>query len=359
MKKLILLLSIVLLSGYAQAKWKNPSERYSEAHKEYTKASCPIASNNISNFVYFSKDREQIKDHLFLSHKRFSGAQIMYAWKDLEPKKGQYDFSTIQADYDYLKAHGKRLFIQLQDTTFYPQNKAVPRYLETKAFDNGVICQQEENSTKCEGWVAKRWNKKVQQRFALLLNALGKQFDGKIEGINLQETAIGVSNKRDASFTPKGYTQAIKTNMLALKKAFPTSVTMQYANFMPGEWLPWEDEGYLKSIYQYGEKIGVGLGAPDLMVKRKGQLNHALAMMHENKYTVPLGIAIQDGNYIGLTGADGEKKSQSVKKNRKNIVPLLTAFADDFLHVNYLFWVNQAPYFEQDVLPCFESIQQH
>ena len=92
--------------------------------------------------------------------------------------------------------------------------------------------------------------------------------------------------------------------MLALKKAFPRSAKLQYANFMPGEWLPWEDEGYLRSIYEYGESIGVGLGAPDLMVRRKGQLNHALAMMHENEFTAPLGIAIQDGNYIGQTGAD-------------------------------------------------------
>ena len=124
---------------------------------------------------------------------------------------------------------------------------------------------------------------------------------------------------------------------------------MQYANFMPGEWLPWEDNGYLKSIYQYGEEIGVGLGAPDLMVQRKGQLNHALAMMHENSYSVPLGIAVQDGNYIGLTNSD------QVIGERKNLVPLLHAFAKDFLNVKYMFWVDQEPYFEQDVLSCFIS----
>ncbi len=107
--------------------------------------------------------------------------------------------------------------------------------------------------------------------------------------------------------------------------------------------------GYLRSIYQYGEEIGVGLSAPDLMVRRKGQLNHALAMMHENNYSVPLGIAVQDGNYIGQTNSD------QVIENRKNIVPLLHAFARDFLKVQYMFWVNQEPYFREDVLPCFIS----
>jgi len=114
--------------------------------------------------------------------------------------------------------------------------------------------------------------------------------------------------------------------MLALKQAFPKSVTMIYANFMPGEWLPGNDKGYLRSIYQYGEQIGVGLGGPDLMVKRKGQLNHTIAMMHESHYTAPLGIAIEDGNYIGETGDATEDKT----KTHENIVPLLYAFAKDF-----------------------------
>ena len=135
--------------------------------------------------------------------------------------------------------------------------------------------------------------------------------------------------------------------MKALKDGFPTSTKLQYANFMPGEWLPWEDKGYLRSIYKYGEDIGVGLGAPDLMIRRKGQLNHALAMMHEREYSVPIGIAVQDGNYIGQTG------TTIVQKERNNIVPVLHSFAKTFLKVNYIFWVNQKPYFEQDVLPCF------
>jgi hypothetical protein len=135
--------------------------------------------------------------------------------------------------------------------------------------------------------------------------------------------------------------------MLALKKAFPLSVTMQYANFVPGGWLKHSDKEYLHSIYQYGQEIGVGLGAPDLLFRKKEQLNHALAMMHEGKYSVPLGIAVQDGNYIEETG------NNDVVINRKNIVPMLHAFADDFLKVNYMFWSCQEPYFTEDVIPCF------
>ncbi|GAB5472691.1 MAG: hypothetical protein Mars2KO_07900 [Maribacter sp.] len=280
----------------------------------------------------------------------------MYSWKELEPEKGQFNFSPIRKDIAYLSTYGKRLFIQLQDVTFDKRYKAVPDYLLTGEYDGGAVFQYNDDGEP-EGWTAKRWNKKVQERFAILLKALGDEFDKKIEGINLQETAIGVNSKTDASFTEATYLQGIKNNMLAAKKAFPNATTMLYANFIPGEWLPFDDKGYLKSIYEYGEKIGVGLGGPDLMVTRKGQLNHALAQMHEGKFTAPLGIAVQDGNYISKTGADKdyEENKDSGLKGRKNLVPMLHAFARDFLKVNYIFWVNQEPYFEEDVIPCLSN----
>ncbi len=326
---------------------QNPANRYIDAYKQYLNATCPIKNDSIKHFVYFARDREALHNHPFLKIRRFEGAQMMYSWKQLEPKKGEYDFSAIEADLYYLHSYGKKLFVQLQDATFTTNYVGVPDYLLTEEYGGGII-QQRTDDGKPEGWVARRWNNHVRQRFAFLLDTLGREFDGQIEGINLQETAIGVSSKYDVDFTPELYVESVKANMLALKKAFSKSVSMQYANFMPGEWLPWENKGYLRSIYAYGEKIGVGLGAPDLMVKRKGQLNHALAMMHETKYLAPLGIAVQDGNYTGQTG------SEPVENSQNNLVPLLHAFAKDFLRVDYMFWSIQEPYFSKYVIPCFE-----
>lgn len=332
---------------------ENPANRYIDAYKQYLSATCPIEVDSIKHFVYFARDREAIHNHPLLKVQRIVGAQIMYSWRQLEPKRGAYDFSIIDDDNNYLLSHGKKLFIQFQDITFDTKYKAIPTYLMNEEFDGGCTLSYNDEGI-ADGWVAKKWNPQVQHRFALLMKALGKEFDGKIEGVNLQESAVGASRDVDTTFTPQRYTESLKINMLALKKAFPISTTMQYANFMPGEWLPWEDKGYLRSIYQYGQEIGVGLGGPDLMVQRKGQLNHALAMMHENDYTVPLGIAIQDGNYIGKTGADLEYNEHVDKglNGRDNIVPLLHAFANDFLHINYMFWVNQEPYLSEDVIPC-------
>ena len=343
-----LVLSVLLVSQATGTfgQKKDLADRYVDAYKQYLGMPCPLEKNAIKHFVYFARERQAIRDHAFLKIPRLEGAQIMYAWRELEPEKDRYDFTIIREDYEYLKAHGKKLFIQFQDATFSPQYKAVPAYLLAPDYDGGTVTQLDDNG-KVDGWVAKRWNPEVQQRFALLMLALGKEFDGKIEGINLQESAIGVTAKVDASFTPEKYVQGLKANMLSLKNAFPRSTTMQYANFMPDEWLPYDDKGYLRAIYAYGEQIGVGLGGPDLMYTRKGNLNHTVALMHESDYTVPLGIAIQDGNYVGTTA------SNKVVANRKNLVPVLHAFANDFLKVDYMFWVAQEPYFSEDVVPCF------
>jgi len=109
----------------------------------------------------------------------------MYSWKELEPEKGKYNFSIIKEDIAYLSKYGKKLFIQLQDVTFDKRYKAVPNYLLTNEYGGGAVFQYNDDGEP-EGWVAKKWNKKVQERFAIFLMALGNEFNKEIEGINLQ-----------------------------------------------------------------------------------------------------------------------------------------------------------------------------
>ena len=107
----------------------NKSEKYINASEQYLDATCPLGADEINHFVYFARDREAIHDHPFLQNPRFQGAQIMYSWRQLEPARGEYDFSVIRDDCKYLAAHGKRLFVQLQDATFMNSNVGVPDYL--------------------------------------------------------------------------------------------------------------------------------------------------------------------------------------------------------------------------------------
>jgi hypothetical protein len=96
---------------------------------------------------------------------------------------------------------------------------------------------------------------------------------------------------KDFSF--EGYRDAVITNMQALRRAFRTSVPMQYANFMPGEWLPDDDKGYLRSVYAEAVNLKVGVGGPDLLPHRQGQQNHSYRLIAAAAGSVPTGIAVQ------------------------------------------------------------------
>ena len=121
--------------------------------------------------------------------------------------------------------------------------------------------------------------------------------------------------------------------MTALKKAFPKSVAMQYANFMPGEWLPGEDKGYLRSVYQAARRLRVGVGGPDLLPRRRGQLDHSYPLIRECAGIVPTGIAVQTGNYGQIA------------------IPELHQFAREHLKVDYIFWSTEEPFYSRDLLP--------
>jgi len=309
-----------------------------------------------ANFVFFSQEREKIHSADFLNCNGLTGAQITYPWRLLEPQRDSYDFSPIREDLEFLRAHHKRLFIQLQDATFVPTHVCVPKYLvDDPQFHGGVgrsysIEADDDSRATPEGWVARRWDPTVRKRFQKLLAALGKAFDGKIEGINLAETSVnfGASGRLyPKDFTPAKYRDAIVDDMAALKRAFPKSITIQYANFMPGEWLPNDDKGYLKSVYRAAARLQVGVGGPDLLPNRPGQMQHAYPLIRSVHGKVVTGIAVQDGNYGSVNPKTG--KSYPVAE--------LLGFAEHYLGVDYVFWCTEEPYFSKQVLPFFKRFR--
>lgn len=311
------------------------------------------APTNILHFMYVARDRDLIRDEAFLSNSSFSGAQIMYSWRSLEPTKDEYNFQQIRDDIALLEPHGKKLFIQIQDATFSAEFKSVPRYLVSAEYNNGAVPQCDQKG-QVYGWVARRWDMRVRERFQLLVQKLGREFDGVIAGINFQETAIEVEecNSPPHDFSPANYRDSIIENMKVLSASFNISVKMQYANFMPGEWLPSHDEGYLSSVYEQAQKLDIAVGAPDLMPGKIAMVNHAYKLMNEYDGKLVKGIAVQDGNYHGETGSnvipDGELKS---------MVPYLYSFAFEELNVSYIFWVKQEPYFSKHVVPFLSNLK--
>jgi hypothetical protein len=312
----------------------------------------------VHHYVFFGDEREKIATaSAFLETKALEGAQVKYSWRQLEPEKNAYDFSMIREDLAFLNSRGKKLFIQLQDVTFSESRINVPVYLLRDPIYNGGADKQyeirndDEDRAVVAGWVARRWDPAVQERFHKLLSALGKEFDGRIEGINFAETSVvfGTSGRLfPRGFSFESYRDAIIANMKALKQAFPKSVAMQYGNFMPGEWRPTSDKGYLSAVYQAAKVSNVGMGGPDLMPHRPGQLKSSYPLIREVAGVVPTGIAVQDGNLEEVNPATGKRVDVSE----------LVKFATDYLKVDYIFWGTQEPYYSADVIPFLRRVKQ-
>jgi hypothetical protein len=313
----------------------------------------PSSAKTVHHYVFFGAERERITETSFLETKAFEGAQLKYTWRELEPAKDHYDFSSIRKDLEFLTSKGKKLFIQLQDSSFSDKWNPVPKYLLTEEYHGGAAPQYEiekndEEHAKIAGWVSRRWDPVVQDRFHKLLNVLGKEFDGKIEGINLPETSIGFGETgqlKPAGYSDELYRDAVVTNMRALKRAFPKSVVIQYANFMPGEWLPDTDKSYLRTVYKEAKAMGVGVGGPDLLPFRRGQNDHSYPLIRAAAGSVPTGVAVQDGNYSDKDRKTGKRAS----------IGELVDFATNQLKVDYLFWCTEEPYYSHELIPFMKA----
>jgi hypothetical protein len=309
-----------------------------------------VLAQGVHNYVFFARERERLAEPSFVSLKALEGAQVKYTWRELEPQPDAYDFSAIRQDLAVLKANGKKLFAQVQDSSFDANIINVPKYLLTDPRYHGGADKQfdfegdDETRATPAGWVARRWDPAVSDRFHKLLLALGREFDGQIEGVNLAETAVSFGETGrlyPTGFTPAVYRDAVLTNMMILKQAFPKSVVMIYANFMPGEWLPDNDHSYLRGIYQRANELKVGMAGPDLLPYKPGQMHHSYPLIRECAGVVPTGIAVQTGNY----------QSKNPKTGRQFSIAEMAAFATDYLKVNYIFWGTQEPFYSEKLLP--------
>jgi len=306
-------------------------------------------AQRVHHYVFFGQDREKIKEaKSFLETPAFEGAQIAYSWRQLEQGKDNYDFSMIREDLAFLNAHGKKLWIQYQDVTFNPNRINVPKYLLDDPKYNGGADKQyrikgdDEAQAVHEGWMARRYDPAVQERLHKLYAALGKEFDGRVAGINDAETSSGFG--WTGKLFPKGYSReiyrdAIITNMKALKRAFPKSIAMVYANFMPG------GRPHLEAVYKAAQESHVAVGGPDLLPFRPFQQANSYPLIRASAGKIPTGLAVQDGNYSDVNRETGQ---------RAQIADLLKFGAEE-LKLDYIFWCTEEPYYSNELIPFMRA----
>jgi hypothetical protein len=294
----------------------------------------------VRNFLYTgSGDLKQFD--AMITRPDIEGVQVVYTWKELEKSKGQYDFSSIERDLHYLDGVHRKLFIQIQDRFFEPQARNVPAYLlRAPEYRGGLAPQYDnpgENRPIGNGWVALQWNAAVQARYQQLLAALAKQFDGRVMGVNLPETAIDLDMKRDRTgFSCDRYFDATLGNLDFARKVFHTSYVVQYVNFWPCEWN--NDRRYMSRLFAFASEHAIGLGGPDIVPGKKAQMKNAYPFFHRYKGKLALvAMAVQEPT---LTYTDPRTRQPFTRK-------AFVDYAQDYLGADIIFWSTQTPWLRQ------------
>jgi hypothetical protein len=300
-------------------------------------ASAIAAAADPVNFLF--ADSDGLATHAKLIERPdIAGVQIVYTWKSLEPARGEYDFSQIEADLAFLGKRGKQLFAQLQDRFFFIEARNVPRYLlDAPEYGGGLAPQTDyagEGQPQGHGWVAMQWNPAVRSRFQALLRALAAKFDGRIFGINLPESAIEVDPKKDRTgFTCDGYFDAELENARVAREAFRRSHVVQYVNFWPCGWN--DDHGYMSRFFKFAAAHHVGAGGPDIVPWRQAHMNNSYPFFNRYRGKLEMvAMAVQEPTLTYTNPKTGKKFTRAE----------FLAFARDYLGVDIVFWSVNAPW---------------
>jgi hypothetical protein len=194
------------------------------------------------------------------------GVQVLYFWRFLETEEGKYDFSIIEKDLAYYTSLNKKMFIQIQDRNFSTKwGMALPKYLfNDKKYGGGMVAQWDNPGEGVQSdeqaYVPIMWNDELKKRYQALMIELAKQFDGRIYGINIEETSIDLSDidKKATGFSSDLYFKTLIDNILHLRKVFTKSFVVQYVNFFPDEWN--NDKKYMSRFFEFAQKNNIGVG---------------------------------------------------------------------------------------------------
>jgi len=331
-------------------------------------ASCPIKPSERTNvkwnpghYVMLGQNNQDVMIQNFINNYKnvpsMKGMQAEHFWSELEPSKGVYNFSKIDAQIAKLAPHGKKLAITIKYKYQISDSKSsLPTYIlnQPKATVNGVVVPPYFEQGKAgdgaynEGQHANLGHPGTQAAFKNLLTALAAKYDNNpnFVSVSFLETSLGA----DAS------TAVFNLFLDGLMKVeahagckFEHTPIFQNLNF-PRNKLP-EFTANMK-------KYGVGLGGPDTFwgsfnygVQPDGKILNGLAFKGAPGYAYPgvywyypdmsehvaIGQQVHYGNFFASTREDeldGKLHNLSASVSLDRIYD----FAMAKLHPNYMFW---------------------
>ncbi|WP_157268061.1 hypothetical protein [Azohydromonas aeria] len=255
------------------------------------------------------------------------GVQMRYQWRDLEPTKGNYDFSRIERDLAFARASGKKLAILVGTKAFAAGSRALPDYLRTDEYEGGVyrILIDGRDTLGTESTTGENmaiWVPGVRDRLIALTQALGQRYnaDNTFDSISFNETAFGNAVVPLTSAQKQGYFDNLALMNNATRQAFPNTVVLQFFNF---------PRIYLPNLVNNAINNGVGLGGPDTFLNDPALDLSTYPFYDTAAGKVPLGPSVQGENYF-TTYQYGPYNPPAVTD--------LYAYARDRLKANYIFW---------------------
>lgn len=297
----------------------------------------------------------------------FLGVQKKYNWNVLEPNKGNYNFSSIQADINGLAA-GKYLVIQIQTKAFQLGNTALPDYI--KNFNGPGQAYYGRTYVTSTGSInPSYWDALITTRLKALYKALGNRFktNRKIEMVIVSESALSAKGDdldndpatvgprgeqyQNTAYSDQGFTNGLIEQMDGLAIAFPFHIVSQYTGFPP-------EINTDLIAHELDQKIGTG--ANDINPLTQGLNNPTTGVFRFYRdpnqgslYVpgkIPLAGAIQHKDYTWDEDAATADPTMQDLFNQANggtytAPPQFPypypAEVTKSLKINHLFWVNR------------------
>lgn len=266
----------------------------------------------------------ELRDIKHLDEPALRGVNKRWFWRTLEPAEGAYDFSSIEADLQYLREQGKQLVVFLMDKSFSDRS-ALPGYLS-----------QYEFHSVWGGLTPARWHPYYIERLLALGRALGERFDKhpNFEGVALQESSLGIADEGYSRFgyTPERYRDALVSILKGMQTYLPSCHVFWYSNFLPG------NDRYLYQVADAIREAGVFMGGPDILPYRRFLSEVSYPMYEKYKNTITLFGSAQGDSYRHHRNDISVDEEEPVPEEGYLSMEEIFRFAQESLHVRYVFW---------------------
>ncbi|MBN2049624.1 MAG: hypothetical protein JW760_04210 [Spirochaetales bacterium] len=267
---------------------------------------------------------EELAEIKYLDEPAVRGVNKRYFWRMLEPEKGVYDFSLLEADLEYLESRGKQLVVFLMDKSF-SSRKVLPDYLSEYAV-----------ASEGNGYSPIRWDPFFIDRLLSLGKALSERFDShpNFEGLAVQESSLDISSEDSErlGYTPEAYRDGLITLLTGLQRALPESHVFWYSNFLPG------NNDYLYDVADTIADYGVFMGGPDILPYHRYLSRVSYPMYRTYRKRLTLFCCAQGDSYRHHKNDVRLDEEELVHDEGYLTMEEIFLFARDSLHVRYIFW---------------------